>query len=69
MPTDHSVGLDDHQQAIPRWPRLGKEHPEQSIPAIEARRLAFSLKNGQLMPQSDDFGSDVTTRFEEREGS
>ena len=50
MPTHDGIRMDDDQRRAPFSPRVGEQHPEQSISIAEWRTLG-TFEHGQLLPE------------------
>ena len=56
MPSDHSVGLNNHQHGTPATPQPRQPYPEDAVARSQSRSSLSFGEDGQLLPQGEVFG-------------
>ena len=62
MPPNHRVRLDNHKRLGPVRPEVAQQNPKQPVGRLQPYPLGAALQNNQLVPQSNDFKSEIVAR-------
>ncbi len=62
VPSNDCVRLHDQKRIRPPRPHSAQQNPEQSVGTARLHPLSPTFQNHQLLPQSNDFKSQVITR-------
>ena len=65
MPPNHRFRLDNQKRLGPVRPEVAQQNPKQPVGTLQPCPLGAALQNNQLVPQSNDFKSEIVARSNE----
>ena len=64
LPTDDSLGLEDHQSTFPMGAESLQQDPDQSIPKVELGLVGLAFEDRDLVPEGQDLQGEFMFRAE-----
>jgi hypothetical protein len=65
MPTDDGFWFHNQQDIRPAGPDAAQDGPKQPVASVQGWPRSFALKDGDLLPESEDFQGGIASGTEE----